>query len=51
MTDFQPLEFVGHGSETQIQMGEKLINKFSKIKVKALNFFVYIPWRLEVFTI
>ena len=38
MSNFHPLEVVGRGSDTQLQVGEYiLINKFSRIRVKVYN--------------
>ena len=34
MSNFHPLEVVGRGSETQLQVNENL-NKFSRIRVEA----------------
>ena len=36
MSHFQPLEVVGRGSETQLQVGENL-NKFSRTRVYTPN--------------
>ena len=35
MSNFRPLEVVDRGSETQLQVGEKLLNYLSRIRINA----------------
>ena len=41
MSNFQPLEVVGHGSQTQIQVGENLNLELSTLKTNSSEVFTF----------